>query len=422
MDTALEATTPDATDRPSEFFLSRAGPDAAVAETIAHILEAAGRTVIIQDWDFKNRAFMERMHTTLCSGARTIALLSPEYLARDHCTAEWQNTIGDDPLNKESRLIVMRIRSCVPVGLLKSLAYLELVPVLAGLPATGGMLRDLVLAAVQPGRQKSLPPDLSRLFCKAQPVLHPEIRQTPNFTGHDDQLTAIERALSDGAGAGITRPAAVHGLGGMGKSTLAREYALRASKQNAYTGIWWLNAAKAPDTDTFDGIEQGLVGLRSLLYPGTGEPQDRSQAARDMLAFLSAHGSEKPWLLVYDNVDDQSVLRVWAPPANVRVLMTSRIAKWRNDVANIEVGEWTISEAVTYLRKESGRVDLTETGAERFAAELGHLPLALSHAAAYLRDVDNATPESYLAARLNSSICFCFSKFSRWRRPGANAP
>jgi len=78
--------------------------------------------------------------------------------------------------------------------------------------------------------------------------------------------------------------------------------------------------------------------------------------------------------------------------------MTSRIANWRSEVARIDVGEWTVPEAVAYLREESGRPDLTETNAERVAAELGRLPLALSHAAAYLRDVDNATPESYLAA------------------------
>jgi tetratricopeptide (TPR) repeat protein len=384
-------------DRPAEFFLSRAGPDREIAEAIAHILEAAGRTVILEDWDFKNRAFMERMHTALCSGARTIALLSPDYLARDHCTAEWQNTISDDPLNKASRLIMLRIRPCLPLGLLKSLAYWDLVPVLAGLPASGGMLRDVVLAAVQPGRQKGFPPNLSKLFSKARPVLHPEIRPTPNFAGRQEQLTAIERALVGGARA-VAQPAVAYGFGGVGKSTLAREYAIRASKTNTYTGIWWFNAAKAPDTGTFEGIEQGLAGLRSLLYPGTDEPQDRAQAAHDTLAFLSAHGSEKPWLLIYDNVDDQSVLRAWPPPANVRVLMTSRIANWRSDVAHIDVGEWTMPEAVAYLREESGRWDLTEIDTERVAAALGRLPLALSHAAAYLRDVDNATPESYLAA------------------------
>jgi tetratricopeptide (TPR) repeat protein len=386
--------TSGAINRPPEFFVSRAGPDAAIATTIAHILEAAGRTVIIQDWDFKNRAFMERMHTALCCGARTIALLSPDYLTRDHCTAEWQSTIADDPLNKTGRLIVLRIKPCVPLGLLRSLTYWDLVPVLAGLPATEGTLRDVVLAAVQPGRQKSFPSDLSNLFRESQPVLHPEITSTPNFTGRDEQLFALERALS-GANA---QPAVVHGFGGIGKSTLAREYAWRASKEKTYTGVWWLNAAKVPDTGTFDDIEHGLVGLRSLLYPGTGEHEDRAQAARDTLAFLSAHGAERPWLLIYDNVDDQSVLPAWSPPANVRVLMTSRIANWRSEVSRVDLDEWTMPQAVTYLRKESGRADLTETNAECIAGELGRLPLALSHAAAYLRDVDNATPESYLAA------------------------
>jgi hypothetical protein len=133
------------------FFISRAGPDNAIAQRVAHILEDAGRRVLIQDWDFKNRAFMERMHAALTSGARTIALLSPEYLQRDHCAAEWQNTIADDPLNKQSRLIVLRIRPCDPVGLLKSLAYWDLVPLLA--PEHDGLLRDAVLASVRMGRE-----------------------------------------------------------------------------------------------------------------------------------------------------------------------------------------------------------------------------------------------------------------------------
>src|SRR5262249_50092533 len=155
-----------------------------------------------------------------------------------------------------------------------------------------------------------------------------------HFTGRERQLIAINRTLSGGTRAAIIQTAVAHGLGGIGKSTLAREYALRASKENTFAGIWWLHAAKAPDTGPFGGIEQGLIALRNLLYPGTGEPKDRTQAARDTLAFLSIHGAERPWLLIYDNVDDQSVLREWPPPPNVRVLMTSRIANWRSDVGS----------------------------------------------------------------------------------------
>ena len=91
-------------------------------------------------------------------------------------------------------------------------------------------------------------------------------------------------------------------------SRRSREYAWRASKEKTYTGVWWLDAAKVLDTGTFDGIEHGLVGLRNLLLRHRST-EDRAQAARNTLAFLSAHVAERPWLLIYDNVDDQSVLR-----------------------------------------------------------------------------------------------------------------
>jgi TIR domain len=61
----------------SIFFVSRASPDAEIATHIAHILENAGKRVIIQNWDFKNRSFMERMQATHTSGGRVVALLRP---------------------------------------------------------------------------------------------------------------------------------------------------------------------------------------------------------------------------------------------------------------------------------------------------------------------------------------------------------
>jgi hypothetical protein len=65
---------------------------------------------------------MGRMHETLESGARVIALLSPEYFKSEHCLAEALNAIGHDPLNKKGRLIVMRVTECAPGGLFTTLA------------------------------------------------------------------------------------------------------------------------------------------------------------------------------------------------------------------------------------------------------------------------------------------------------------
>jgi hypothetical protein len=133
---------------PADFFISRAGVDAPFAAEIGRILEDAGHRVVLQQWDFANRNFMERMHAALESGARVIALLSSEYLTSDHCAAEWQNAIAHDPLNKQGRLIVVRVAESKPTGLLTALAYWDLVPV-RGDPA---LVRDIVLTAIKPGR------------------------------------------------------------------------------------------------------------------------------------------------------------------------------------------------------------------------------------------------------------------------------
>jgi hypothetical protein len=92
------------------------------------ILEAAGYEVIVAQRDFANRNFIERMHDTLSSGARVVALLSPDYLSSDYCLAEWSSAIAGDPLNRKGRLIVLRVGDCEPHGLLGGLAYHDLVP------------------------------------------------------------------------------------------------------------------------------------------------------------------------------------------------------------------------------------------------------------------------------------------------------
>jgi hypothetical protein len=61
----------------AHFFLSRAGADKAFAARIAHILEDAGYSVILQDWDFADKNFVERMHDALIRSARVILCFRP---------------------------------------------------------------------------------------------------------------------------------------------------------------------------------------------------------------------------------------------------------------------------------------------------------------------------------------------------------
>jgi hypothetical protein len=94
---------------------------------VRDILVAADYRVVLQQFDFKNHNFMERMDSALASGAQVIAILSNDYLASEYCTAEWYHPLIGDPLNKLGRLIVLRVAECAPRGLLRGIAYCDLV-------------------------------------------------------------------------------------------------------------------------------------------------------------------------------------------------------------------------------------------------------------------------------------------------------
>ncbi|NKQ37637.1 MAG: tetratricopeptide repeat protein [Chloroflexi bacterium] len=220
----------------------------------------------------------------------------------------------------------------------------------------------------------------------------------PNFTGRLEQLTAIQKAFqSSQAAIAITQTIA--GLGGVGKTQLALAYA--HDQRDAYDLIWRLHAN---DPAALDG-ELRLLGMAL----GLALPLDDAQAARTkVLSWLN--GSDKRWLLIYDNADEITPqdLRPCLPGGQGHVLITSRRPHW-SQAQTVRLGVFTAEEAAAFWRKrlEIGRLGIGRTcpepvegsgidGAEspisnrqspalaELAAELGYLPLALEHAAAYM--------------------------------------
>jgi predicted negative regulator of RcsB-dependent stress response len=85
-------------------------------------------------------------------------------------------------------------------------------------------------------------------------------------------------------------------------------YLLRTDRpwqaQDCYAGVWWLNAAGDPGAESWGEVEQGLVALGDHFVKGLAQAQDRGEAARYALDFLAQGGFSKPWLLIFDNVDN----------------------------------------------------------------------------------------------------------------------
>ena len=130
-----------------------------------------------------------------------------------------------------------------------------------------------------------------------------------------------------------------------------------------------------------------------------GGDTDAERAARRWLAWLAA--TDRRWLVVLDDVQDPADLRgLWPPQIpSGQVLVTTRRrdAALRGDQRQvIEVGLFTPDEAEAFLLHRLSPCARQAVGVSELATALGYLPLALSHAAAYIADHPELTCASYL--------------------------
>jgi tetratricopeptide (TPR) repeat protein len=121
----------------------------------------------------------------------------------------------------------------------------------------------------------------------------------PHFTGRGAELADLARGLTGGSAVTVH---SVHGLGGVGKTQLAAEYA--HARAADYEVAWWVAAEEASlIPDQFAGLARRLG-----LDPATEPDLVRAQV-HDRLREVAG------WLLVFDNADDADGIRSWLPAA-----------------------------------------------------------------------------------------------------------
>ena len=173
-------------------------------------------------------------------------------------------------------------------------------------------------------------------------------------------------------------------MGGVGKTQLAADYARTAWRTGEVDVLVWITASNA--TAAASGYTQAGIEILGA---------DPEPAAKAFLAWLEPRAQQRPlrWLVVLDDVADPDDLHGLWPPASPhgRTLVTTRrkdAALTSNGRRLIEVGLFTPAQSLAYLTTALAARDRTEPD-EQLAAladDLGHLPLALSQAAAYLID------------------------------------
>ena len=198
------------------------------------------------------------------------------------------------------------------------------------------------------------------------------------FTGRTQKLADLAGKLA----AGPVAVVAVRGLGGVGKSQLALEYAHRERASGRYQVAGWVRA-DSPVT-----IAEDLAALGPLLgLPGAGTMGERAAQV------VTALGGREDWLVVFDNAHRPGDLAGWLPGGAGHVLITSRDRAWSGTAAHLDLDTFTRAESVAFVCHRSGCQD--EVAAGELAEAVGDLPLALAQAAAYI-DARSLTIAGYL--------------------------
>jgi len=201
-----------------------------------------------------------------------------------------------------------------------------------------------------------------------------------HFLGRDDALEAIDAALRRYEGrVAIT---ALHGLRGVGKTSLAATYAERHKAD--YRATWWIRA------QTESTMRADIVSLGVRL--GWTTADEKEQPALDKVRERLRQEGEG-LLLIYDNAIDPMSLKPYLPPGGaVRVLVTSNAHAWRGVAAPVEIRLWPKQIGADYLIARTGR-ESERAIAQALSEALGGLPLAHEQAAAYCERLDVSLAE-----------------------------
>ncbi|MBI5935658.1 MAG: tetratricopeptide repeat protein [Chloroflexi bacterium] len=210
-----------------------------------------------------------------------------------------------------------------------------------------------------------------------------------NFTGRVDDLIKLRDALLNDGQSGVVVNQALTGMGGIGKTQLAVEFAYEYGHR--FQGVHWLDLRDPQALDSQIALCGEKMGLP--LWPPTLPEQ--------VTASLREWQQNNPRLLILDNFEETKFANevlARLRHSGLRLLITSRHADWNAALGlrRLPLDEFTSEESREFLRKyiPDTREKISEL--DKLAIHLGHLPLALELAVRYLDKHPRLTISAYL--------------------------
>lgn len=212
------------------------------------------------------------------------------------------------------------------------------------------------------------------------------------FTGREALLAAVDQHLHTEQAVVLSQAVTLHGLGGIGKTQVALEYAYQYGQR--YQAVFWIEA------ETEESLQASFLRLANILElpERLQEKQERVVAA--VQCWLSMHPN---WLLIWDNVEEIEWLLPFLPSSREgKMLFTTRLQTLGAIALNIEIPTLPLEQGVALLLKRARLLNINATLEEEEQLKTSHpdeyqsavelsrlldgLPLALDQAGAYLEE------------------------------------
>ncbi|GHO96633.1 hypothetical protein KSF_066810 [Reticulibacter mediterranei] len=376
---------------PIEVFYSYADVDEALCHELDRHLRQLQRDGLITTWyrgkSIAGTDWAKTLDQHLNTASIILLLVSSDFVNSDYCYGtEMQRAMERYDLG-ETLIFPILLR---PVDW-ASAPFRKLRP----LPSNGVSItiwrnRDAAFANVAQEIRTALQNiHYLKVSAPAAPLPHIwNIPYSPNpvFTGREEILTDLANALKVGQAAVPPQPLAISGLGGIGKTQVAVEYAYR-HRQN-YRAVFWVLA------DTSESLLSGYIAIASLLNLQEKDEQDRTLIVSAVQQWFTTHAD---WLLILDNADELAIVREFLPPApSGHILLTTRAQAMGRLAIRIDVSTMDQDIGRLFLLRRAGLLahdallrvasptDISVAG--EITEELGGLPLALDQAGAYIEE------------------------------------
>ena len=316
-----------------------------------------------------------------------LLLVSSDFLSSDYCyELEMQRALQRHEAGL-ARVIPIIVRSCdwrnTPLGKLQMLPK-------NGKPLVSWKDPDEALFEVA-GSIRATLENFSLSGNSHLPTMAPAVWHVPHsrntfFTGREHLLTSLHAQLQAAQTTATGRPLAISGLGGIGKTQLAIEYAYRHRQE--YRAVLWV------DAETKETLHTGYTEIARKL----NLPQKNAQEKEIVVEAVKEWLSNWPgWLLILDNADDLALVHSFLPTMFAgHLLLTTRTQMMGRLAQRLEINTLDLETGALFLLRRAGMVapdDSLEVAlssdialAKEITQELGGLPLALDQAGAYIEE------------------------------------